>query len=98
MNICLCDDDTSGCVFNTYWPEVEEETLYWIQTFTEDNKPNNQYIRNRIYSIFSRIINGYMGTGNRARLPICITTNVRNKFPAEDGTYIGFKGTNDKLN
>ena len=35
---------------------------------------------------------GFLGHGNRQVVPSCVEWAVRNKFPAPDGNYIGFKG------
>ena len=91
--VCSCDDDTSGCVFDKHWPEVDEQLHHWLLEHTEDNVPSKSEIRNFIYKLFTRLIHGYLGKDNRIELPTCVVANVRNKYPNEDGEYVGFIST-----
>ena len=34
---------------------------------------------------------GFLGHANRQVIPLCAVWAVRNKFPAPDGNYLGFK-------
>jgi hypothetical protein len=74
-----------------HWTQVEEEIDIWITEQVEETLSNNNFIRNKIYTIYSRLIDGYMGKGRRKRLSACIEINVRSMYPKEDGKYTGFK-------
>lgn len=58
----------------------------------------NKQLRFQLYRQASQFLHGYLGRGNRRRLPDCVTNLIKSWFPSEGGTYTGFKSepsTND---
>ena len=43
------------------------------------------------YRQFTRWCWGYLGREIRVHLPACSVTKIRDKFPADDSVYVGFK-------
>jgi hypothetical protein len=48
-------------------------------------------IRFELYKVASRFRDGLLGKGYRIELPLCMTGNIRDAFPAKGGNYTGFK-------
>ena len=44
-----------------------------------------------LYKFASRYIKGWLGRGNRVRLPSCVVQLIQSQFPSDDGLYVGFK-------
>ena len=46
--------------------------------------------RKYCYRIFVTMRHGYLGQGNRVRIPTCVQNGIRRRFPDIDGTYMGY--------
>ncbi len=51
----------------------------------------NNERRKLCYREFTRAIHGSLGVGNRVQLPACVVQFVRDKYPDENNSYMGFK-------
>jgi hypothetical protein len=52
----------------------------------------NKEIRFALYSYMSKVLHGYLGKGNRRKLPDCVTREVHDSYPKKNGeTYTGFR-------
>lgn len=60
---------------------------------SSDSGPrNNDVYRYTAYCNFiSWIFDRRLGRGNRVPVPACVVSKIREKFPAVDGLYVGFK-------
>ncbi|CAB9499572.1 hypothetical protein SEMRO_64_G036250.1 [Seminavis robusta] len=52
---------------------------------------SNKEIRFQLYSGSIRLWRGYMGGGNRVRVPRCMMTEIKDHYPDPEGKYVGFK-------
>jgi hypothetical protein len=61
------------------------------ETHEEMGKSNNE-IRFALYGYMSKALYGYLGKGNRRKLPGCVIREVHDSYPEKDGeTYTGFR-------
>ena len=57
----------------------------------EDEGRSRKEVRFVLYNYFSHVYNGYLGRGNRKKLPVCVTSEIKDHYPADPGTnYVGF--------
>ena len=94
----LCCRQTS-CITST---ELFESTVLdvnvlsiaiidWSDTFVESVDYSTSSYRKAAYRQFILWREGHLGRGNRKVVPSCVVWSVRNRFPAPDGMYLGFK-------
>ena len=60
-------------------------------TFVEPVDYSPSSYRKAAYRQFILWKEGHLGRGNRKVLPSCVVWSVRNRYPAPDGLYLGFK-------
>ena len=51
----------------------------------------NNDMRRAMYRMFTYIKFGHLGRGVRIPIPECVLCKIRQKYPKEDGEYMGFK-------
>ena len=56
-----------------------------------DDEPLHETLRYIAYRRMVRWIFKKLGQKNRKRLPACVVLAIRNRFPADNGEYTGFK-------
>ena len=64
-------------------------TDLWLET--QNNKKPNNKIRNRCYKEATSLIHGFLGAGNRERLPTCVVDSIRQAYPDDNASYMGYK-------
>ena len=82
------------CVWEEHCKSVMEECNEWRseEAKSTGNTITNNLCRKFCYRQFSQIVDGFLGQGNRKKLPACIEKNVRRVFPNENGAqYMGFR-------
>ena len=47
--------------------------------------------RRMLYRSYIRAVHGFLGKGNRVRVPPCVRSLIREMFPDADGAYMGHK-------
>ena len=86
------------CKYCQNVPWLLEDGLYeLIVQYEEELRENdstaltNKEIRFYLYRYASRWIHGYLGKGNRIKLPKCVRGEILDLAPEPGGIYIGFK-------
>ena len=76
------------------WQEYEEQMLEMVDIEVESTSsrsmPNNTK-RKIAYQYMTRVIEGYLGSGNRVQLPQCVVDAIREQYPDKNNNYMGFK-------
>jgi hypothetical protein len=67
------------------------EFLMWRGEEMMDAGHHPKEIRFELYKVASRFRDGLLGKGYRIELPLCVTGDIRDAFPAKGGNYTGFK-------
>lgn len=81
---CFLDD-------NQNWEVMMKEA----EELEEDGKSNKE-IRFFLYQQCARLL-GYTGKGNRQKLPVCATGNIKDYYPkGKDEEYVGFRPSNEQ--
>ena len=92
-----CNKDP--CLWQVYEESLMEEVRHWLETnatllasSTEEKKlPTNNVIRKKCYQVFIALHHGYLGKRNREKIPSCVTSAIRQQYPDNNESYIGFK-------
>ena len=72
--------------------EREYDNMMAIGLDCEGEQKSNREIRFVLYRYMSMCYNGYLGKGNRKKLPLCVEGDIRDAYPKSAGTdYVGFK-------
>ena len=79
------------CLWDQYAEDVINEVESWAsyEGALQDSEPffSNSSMRKRCYRVFTVMHHGYLGKGNRLRIPECVKEGIRNSYP--DLTYMG---------
>ena len=59
--------------------------------YSDDPDYSPSSYRKAAYRQFTLWQHGYLGRGHRRVIPSCVIWAVRDKYPARDGLYLGFK-------
>ena len=91
------------CYLDQVDPELDskrtlyEYLMYHGETMT-GNDSSDKEVRFELYKVASCFCNGLLGKGNRKELPKCIVGEIKDSFPAVEGTgYTGFKEATDNV-
>jgi hypothetical protein len=84
---CMCSDcGYSPCVFLQ-----EYETITAICDEHDESECTNNQMRFKLYRYMTRILFGYLGKGERRKLPPCVIREIHDHFPkSHDEEYVGF--------
>ena len=90
MDIC---EECGGTMCD--WIKFGEELLNEIEImYPENDRPSdlaNNTIHKSAYRMFTYLKHGFFGKGNQIPIGICVTQKIGEKWPQEDGTYMGYK-------
>lgn len=67
------------------------------EVFVDEADYSPASYRKAAYRQFILWKEGHLGRGNRKVIPSCVVWSVRNRYPAPDGQYLGFKEYNDGI-
>ena len=76
---CLCD--RQPCLLVALDPMLE--------SLLKTLDGSNRYLRHQMYVFSTKVIHGYLGQGNRRKLPDCVEERIHSLAP--DTHYTGFK-------
>ena len=81
------------CLWDVNEDSILEEALVWKEHATNEGGivPANNLIRKKCYQVFITIHHGYLGRGKREKIPLCVTTGIRVRYPDSNENYMGFK-------
>ena len=65
--------------------------VHQADVYSDDTRYEPSDYRKAAYRQWTMWRCGYLGRGNRRVIPACAVWAVRNKYPAPDGNYLGFK-------
>ena len=65
--------------------------VYRSEIFVDDPEYTPASYRKAAYRQWTLWQHGYLGRSNRCIVPSCVVWAVRNRYPAPDGSYMGFK-------
>lgn len=86
MSLCnLCDSDP--CT----WTDICEEVVDHVEGQRNTVQDQNNLLRKYGYQKAVEILYGVLGRGNRVQLPKCVVNGIRNKYPDDNGEYMGYK-------
>ena len=83
--VCMSCKEGEECLFDRIWPGIES----WLQHL--DDSTTNSAKRKKAYMEAILEEHGYLGKNNRAPVPICTRNRIRDKFPDDEGSYMGHK-------
>jgi hypothetical protein len=94
----LCNDcQQNPCYWSLFGPSIVDCVRSTISnTPSVDRYHTNKQCRFAAYQMYTRAKLGYLGKGNRVRLPQCASTGVRNNFPDPNNSYVGFVPGNNE--
>ena len=77
------------------WIKFGEEVLNEIELmYPANERPSdleNKTICKSAYRMFTYLKHGFLGKGNRIPIGYCVIQKIREKWPEEDGNYMGYK-------
>jgi hypothetical protein len=93
------EEDKPPCPFCQNCPCWLEQGLYdslvvleqSIRDGDHDNKVTNKEVRYQLYRHATAYIHGFLGKGNRIKLPRCVETDIRDLAPEPAQAYEGFR-------
>ena len=77
------------CLWYTYEDEIVEGIDDWLHGMGEET--TNNLIRKHCYRLFIEAHHGYLGQGNRKKIPCCILRGIRTLYPDPNGSYMGHR-------
>ena len=90
---------TAPCEWENHKDSMILDVEIWLDIYRTNgltSKPKPNEIRKECYRLFSFIINGRLGRGNRRKLPDCIVHKIRETYPNEEGNDEGYMGFKEK--
>ena len=75
-----------------------KQTFEMVETPTKGVEWNNKEKRFQSYSHFTKLLYGPLGKGERIPLPVCVEKHIRDRFPEENGNYVGYKKKKSRKN
>ena len=81
------------------WIVWGDEILSEVQLMYEEDpqkgqgEVENRCIRKSAYRYYIYAKHGFLGKGNRIRIPTCVLDRIREKWPEADGNYTGYRSS-----
>ena len=82
------------------WTRYEECIVQEVETNSSDSTLREYAInlshrmqRKRCYKIFVAMHHGYLGKGQRRKIPKCVMNGIRNRYLDSDDNYMGYKSS-----
>jgi hypothetical protein len=85
------------CDWDTYGEEVVATVQHTFESVEAASATDNGPRRKAAYQAYTYLRHGHLGKGWRIPIPECVVKAVRNRWPSQDGQYMGFiPGTEGK--
>lgn len=86
---CILDDKSFVDAITNKWTiGLMNEIDFGVEVPAEEQQ---SCLRFGCYRLASNLLYGYLGSGNRRALPVCVENFIKQTFPDPQGFYVGFK-------